>query len=109
MSTVWQHIKVHRIREVPGLPGVRVEALVVRQDTRGSLYELFRVDEVRCKLRARGKRRIGHVPSAKGNSLFNACGIGKNELDSIIETRCLKRTKSPLAPLPAWTLALEII
>ena len=34
------------IFEIPGLPGVRVEALPVFKDSRGSLHELFRVDEV---------------------------------------------------------------
>jgi dTDP-4-dehydrorhamnose 3,5-epimerase len=46
MSTVWQQIAVHGICEIPGLPGVRVEALPVYKDARGSLHELFRVDEI---------------------------------------------------------------
>jgi dTDP-4-dehydrorhamnose 3,5-epimerase len=46
MSTVWQSVEVRGIFEIPGLPGVRVEALPVFKDTRGSLHELFRVDEV---------------------------------------------------------------
>jgi dTDP-4-dehydrorhamnose 3,5-epimerase len=46
MSTIWQSVEVRGIFEVPGLPGVRVEALPVYHDVRGSLHELFRVDEV---------------------------------------------------------------
>ncbi len=46
MSTIWQTIEVREIFEIPGLPGVRVEALPVYKDPRGSLHELFRVDEV---------------------------------------------------------------
>ena len=46
MSTVWQPVEVRGIVEIPGLPGVRVEALPVFKDVRGSLHELFRVDEV---------------------------------------------------------------
>jgi len=46
MSTVWQSVEVRGIFEIPGLPGVRVEALPVFKDSRGSLHELFRVDEV---------------------------------------------------------------
>ena len=45
MSTVWQPVEVRGIVDVPGLPGVRVEALPVFKDPRGSLHELFRVDE----------------------------------------------------------------
>lgn len=46
MSTIWQPVEVRGIFEIPGLPGVRVEALPVFKDARGSLHELFRVDEV---------------------------------------------------------------
>ncbi len=46
MSTVWQQVEVRGIFEIPGLPGVRVEALPVFKDARGSLHELFRVDEI---------------------------------------------------------------
>ena len=46
MSTVWQPVEVRGLTEIPGLPGVRVEALPVFKDVRGSLHELFRVDEV---------------------------------------------------------------
>jgi dTDP-4-dehydrorhamnose 3,5-epimerase len=46
MSTVWQPVEVRGIVEIPGLPGVRVEALPVFKDERGSLHELFRVDEI---------------------------------------------------------------
>ena len=46
MSTVWQSVEVRGIFEIPGLPGVRLEALSVFKDIRGSLHELFRVDEV---------------------------------------------------------------
>lgn len=46
MSTVWQQIEVRGTCEVPGLPGARVEALPVFKDTRGSLHELFREDEI---------------------------------------------------------------
>jgi dTDP-4-dehydrorhamnose 3,5-epimerase len=37
---------VRGIFEIPGLPGVRVEALPLFKDTRGSLHELFRTDEI---------------------------------------------------------------
>jgi dTDP-4-dehydrorhamnose 3,5-epimerase len=46
MSTVWQQIEARGTFEVPGLPGVRVEALSVFKDPRGSLHELFRTDEI---------------------------------------------------------------
>lgn len=46
MSTAWQQIEVRGISEIPGLPGVRVEALPVFQDPRGSLHELYRTDEI---------------------------------------------------------------
>lgn len=46
MSTVWQQVEVRGIVEIPGLPGVRVEALPVFKDPRGSLHELFRTDEI---------------------------------------------------------------
>lgn len=46
VSTVWQQVEVHGISGIPGLPGVLVEALSVFNDPRGSLHELFRVDEI---------------------------------------------------------------
>ncbi|HUC84819.1 MAG TPA: hypothetical protein VL970_06480 [Candidatus Acidoferrales bacterium] len=46
MSTEWQTIEVRGIVEIPGLPGARVEALPVFKDARGSLHELYRVDEI---------------------------------------------------------------
>jgi dTDP-4-dehydrorhamnose 3,5-epimerase len=46
MFTVWQEIVVRGICEIPGLPGVRVEALPVFNDARGSLHELYRSDEI---------------------------------------------------------------
>ena len=46
MSTVWQQVEVRGISDVPGLPGVRVEALPVYPDPRGSLHELYRSDEI---------------------------------------------------------------
>ena len=46
MTTVWQQVEVRGISEIPGLPGVRVEALPVFHDARGSLHELFRSDEI---------------------------------------------------------------
>jgi len=46
MSTVWQQVEVRGVAGIPGLPGVRVEALPIFRDSRGSLHELFRTDEV---------------------------------------------------------------
>jgi dTDP-4-dehydrorhamnose 3,5-epimerase len=46
LKTRWKQIEVSGVSEVPGLPGVRVEALPVFKDARGSLHELFRVDEI---------------------------------------------------------------
>ena len=46
MSTIWQPVEVRWIFEIPGLSGVRVEALPVFKDARGSLHELFRTDEI---------------------------------------------------------------
>ncbi len=46
MTTLWQTVEVRGITDIPGLPGVRVEALPVFKDTRGSLHELFRTDEI---------------------------------------------------------------
>ena len=45
MTTAWQPVEVCGIFEIPGLPGVRVEALPVFNDPRGSLHELYRTDE----------------------------------------------------------------
>lgn len=46
MKTQWTQIEVGDITEIPALPGVRVEALPVFKDARGSLHELFRADEI---------------------------------------------------------------
>jgi dTDP-4-dehydrorhamnose 3,5-epimerase len=46
MTTDWQQVAVRGIFEIPGLQGVRVEALPVFKDDRGSLHELFRMDEI---------------------------------------------------------------
>jgi len=46
MATQWQRIEVAGVRTIPGLPGVRVEALPVFKDNRGSLHELYREDEL---------------------------------------------------------------
>lgn len=46
MTTVWQKVEVRGIAEVPGLPGVRVEALPIYHDARGSVHELYRTDEI---------------------------------------------------------------
>ena len=46
MTTSWQHVEVRGISEIPNLPGVRVEALPVFTDPRGSLHELYRTDEI---------------------------------------------------------------
>lgn len=46
MFTVWQQVAVQGICGIPELPDVRVEALPVFKDQRGSLHELFRVDEI---------------------------------------------------------------
>lgn len=46
MPTIWQPVEVRGISGIPELPGVRVEALPVFKDDRGSLHELFRVDEI---------------------------------------------------------------
>jgi dTDP-4-dehydrorhamnose 3,5-epimerase len=46
MVTIWQQVEVRGIVEVPGLAGVRVEALPVFPDARGSLHELYRTDEI---------------------------------------------------------------
>jgi len=46
LKTHWTEVKVSGIVDVPGLPGVRVEALPVFKDPRGTLHELFRTDEI---------------------------------------------------------------
>jgi dTDP-4-dehydrorhamnose 3,5-epimerase len=46
LKTQWTEVKVSGVPEIPGLPGVRIEALPVFKDGRGSLHELFRVDEI---------------------------------------------------------------
>jgi dTDP-4-dehydrorhamnose 3,5-epimerase len=46
MATIWQQVEVRGIVEIPGLVGVRVEALPVFPDARGSLHELYRADEI---------------------------------------------------------------
>jgi len=50
MSTVWQPIEARGIFEIPGLPGVRGEALPVFIDPRGRLHGLFHVDEIQHEL-----------------------------------------------------------
>jgi hypothetical protein len=50
MSTVWQQIEARGIFEIPGLPGVRGEALPDSKDPRGSSHDLFRVDEIQPEL-----------------------------------------------------------
>lgn len=94
-----------------------------------------RVDHIRTelpallrKLKAQGKRIIGYGASAKGNTLLNTCGIGKMELDYIIDNTPFKQNKIapgswlPICPperllqgqpdyalLLAWNFAPEII
>ena len=46
MTTIWQPVEVRGTFEISSLPGVRVEALPVFKDDRGSLHELFRMDEI---------------------------------------------------------------
>ncbi len=46
MKTQWTEVKIGGGAEIAGLPGVRVEALPVFKDPRGSLHELFRADEI---------------------------------------------------------------
>lgn len=46
MKTQWTQIEVKGVSGIPGLPDVRIEALPVFKDARGSLHELFRVDEI---------------------------------------------------------------
>ena len=46
MKTQWTEVKVSGVTEIPGLPGVRIEALPVFKDGRGRLHELLRVDEI---------------------------------------------------------------
>jgi dTDP-4-dehydrorhamnose 3,5-epimerase len=46
LNTQWTEVRVGGGSEIPGLPGVRVEALPVFKDQRGTLHELFRVDEI---------------------------------------------------------------
>lgn len=48
MSTQWHQVSLAPagFTEIPGLPGVRLEALPVFPDARGSLHELYRADEM---------------------------------------------------------------
>ena len=48
MTTEWHEVSVDAggPREIPGLPGVRVEAFSIFTDPRGSLHELWRSDEI---------------------------------------------------------------
>src|SRR6185436_13204553 len=48
METIWHKLDPIRndSREIPGLPGVRLEAVPVFGDGRGTVLELFRTDEV---------------------------------------------------------------
>ncbi|MFZ5807430.1 MAG: class I SAM-dependent methyltransferase [Verrucomicrobiota bacterium] len=60
-------------------------------------------------LRKEGKRVIGYGASAKGSTLLNTCGIGKNDLDYIIDNTPFKQGKLapgswiPIHP-PDWLL-----
>jgi dTDP-4-dehydrorhamnose 3,5-epimerase len=51
LKTQWTEVKVSGGAEIPGLPGVRVEALPVFKDPRGSLHELFRSDEIPARFK----------------------------------------------------------
>lgn len=53
MNTDWQRIEAGAtgFTHVPGLPGVRLETAPVFQDPRGSLHELFRLDEIPADFR----------------------------------------------------------
>ncbi len=48
METNWQRLEPIQkgTLEIPELPGVRIEALPVFHDKRGSLHEMYRVDEI---------------------------------------------------------------
>ena len=48
METIWHKLDPIRngMRELPGLPGVRLETVPVFRDGRGTVLELFRTDEV---------------------------------------------------------------
>jgi dTDP-4-dehydrorhamnose 3,5-epimerase len=48
METIWHRLDPIRkgTQEIPGLPGVRLEAVPVFGDGRGTVLELFRTDEV---------------------------------------------------------------
>ena len=46
MSTHWEIVDVRGTSEIPGLPGVRLEELPIYGDSRGTLHELFREDEI---------------------------------------------------------------
>ncbi len=48
MNTHWHQVEplAQGRAEIPGLPGVRIEAAPVYHDERGSLHELFRSDEI---------------------------------------------------------------
>jgi hypothetical protein len=80
------------------------------------------------QLRAEGKRIIGYGASAKGNTLLNACGLTRADIDYIIDNTPFKQNKLapgswiPVAPpeklladqpdfalLLAWNFAAEII
>jgi dTDP-4-dehydrorhamnose 3,5-epimerase len=51
LNAQWTEVKVTGVLEIPGFPGVRIEALPVFKDARGSLHELFRTDEIPASFR----------------------------------------------------------
>jgi SAM-dependent methyltransferase len=68
------------------------------QITRVDLCDLLR------ELKAQGKRIIGYGAPAKGNTLLNFCGIGRDQLDYLTDTTPLKQglyapgTRLPIRP-----------
>lgn len=48
MTAIWHNVALPTkgMSDIPGLPGVRLEAIPVFNDPRGSLHELWRADEI---------------------------------------------------------------
>jgi SAM-dependent methyltransferase len=104
-----EQVSIHggslRLHTSPGgAPGRRVAALLAEEEGWGvrteAPYRAFahRVDEIKAelcdllgRLKAGGKRIAAYGASAKGSTLLNACGIGRETLDFVADRSPVKQ------------------
>jgi novobiocin biosynthesis protein NovU/D-mycarose 3-C-methyltransferase len=121
------HRSIDDALQVEGRLGLASPATWVRFSERVHQIQAELVDLIRG-LRKKGKRVIGYGASAKGNTLLQSCGLGREDLDYIIDNTPFKQGRvapgswipvaSPerlledqpdFALLLAWNFAPEII